>query len=291
MTESILRRIRGRFEDRQTTLVRRGSATDDRDYGSLLSAHVLSSVDKLTRGLRDTSIVLDSVDEERHVSSAVTQARLQMHLEDLLTKGIAPNRTFDLVIYPGSVVFAPPYDKEWQEGRGLAFGAKSDGNFLTMQPNPGETSGAGVGLIIQSSTLADASIMPQGGYKTSIFSVSNQSANAWSMGGLAVTIYNGGNPSPEISRIIPLWSITNIHQWFGLTLEGQIADATSVTAPGPFPYRLVDFTLRMEPNVPYLVWIWAWQTGNVPDGNGFLALSSVTMPAVTISAGPPVVIH
>jgi len=272
-------------------LASRGAADDTKDQGLFLTEHVRSSVMHVTHGLRTVSAGVDLATSGNHSTSKLVRTQLDLQLETLLAGGVVPSKLFDLVINAGSTIYAPPYDHEWNIGSGLAFGAKADGKFLTVQPKAGETSGAGVGLILQSPSLLDASIRPQGTYKASVLSVENQPPGSWSAGGLGLTIYKGTNQAPEISRIATLWSVANMAQWSGENLEGLIADATSLSPVGLwFPYRLTDFTLRMEPNIPYLVWVWTWQTDNVPENTGFLAMMSVTMPAVSLVAGPPVVI-
>ncbi len=291
MNDSVTKRLQEHLDIQQTMMLSRTTSIGSVDHESVFSEHAQRTVEKSTLGLKNSAAFIAPLKNEGLLSEKTANARRDLQLEGILAGGMHANRVMELVIPSGSTIFAPPYDKEWSIGRGLAFGAKKDGKFVSIQPLSVGTSGAGVGLIVQSPSPAIASIRPVGTYSASILSVETLPLNSWSAGGLGITIYKGTNASPEISRLVKLWAVTNFHPWLGLNLEGSLADPTSINSVGMFPFRLGDFTLTMEPEVPYLVWIWSWQTCNIPDGLGFLALMNVSVPAVSLSAGSPLQIR
>src|SRR5579871_2217430 len=214
MRDAFSKRLQEELAARRRSAVVRLPPKPERDPLAAMSAHSEKSLRHLTRGLQAASAKI-AVEKSKRDATAIRD-RLALHLESALL-GQEGATAFDLKINPGSSVYAPPYDFEWNIGVAVAFGAKSDGNFFVLQPEPGQESAAGIGILLQSPTLLDVALTPLGSYRSSIFSVEDQPANSWSTGGVAVTVYKGSDQTPEISRLITLWSAASPRQWFGLS--------------------------------------------------------------------------
>ena len=113
----------------------------------------------------------------------------------------------------------------------------------------------------------------------------------WVAGTLWIRAAIGRNQQPAAIAIGYgyLTGLFGVTRFTGDSRTGRIADAASpATGFGPIP--LAPVLLNMFPGNSYLVWVWCWQVLQVHSGAAFLAFLKMSMPFVTIDAGPPIVI-
>ncbi len=295
MHDEIKQRIQQHINAHPRGLIRRGAAPQPEDhYAALLAAHAKTALEQVLRG-RPVSKMAGGGSSDPGKPSPQVRAQLSAALDNWLLTGSlhgAPGPRFDIVVNGGSSIVAPPYDFEWAIGRGLAFGSKLDGKFLTVnQPVASGESCAGVGMILRPEVTLLASITPQGTYSASWLAVENLPPGSWTTGGLGVQVYDANTGAGVGGSIITLWTAYNMTQFTGATTQGQLATASSIAPSGPFGPPTLGITVTLEAGVPYVYWVWAWQADNAPDNAGFLAIENVTLSFVSINAGPPPVIH
>lgn len=241
---------------------------------------------------------LDDVTEESAMLASATEgvdlARGGVKLDTELRQRLAAQalggmdrrmETLRFTVPHGSRVIAPPYDTEWFEGAGFAFGAKYDGDFSVMAAD--EPSGAGIGLFLAADQPADVAITPAGTYSYTCFTGLNLPALR-SMGGLGLMVYVDDDEQPAYSREVTVWNLSGLSFLTSVSGEGQIAEAASPPI-GLGPVYLAPLIIRMSPGHRYLLWMWGWQVSH--QTQGFLGLLNVSMPFVTVEAGLPVIIH
>lgn len=235
--------------------------------------------------------------EAGHVGSAEpdfggfrTELQLKKHLTEMARIDLASSmKTLDFQLTGGSKVFGPPYDDDWSEGNGIGWWSRMDGKVRTWSKLNG-FSAAGVGCYLNApNEPAIVSIIPQGTYDFAVNSPADL-PYVRSRGGMGVTVYTDGEQQPTLSRQPVLWSISGVKTYRGPSGEGRIADAAS-PAFGLGTVPLAPVLINMVPGSRYLVWVWCWQTMQGRENDGFIATQSFHMPFLTISAGPPVIIH
>jgi hypothetical protein len=197
--------------------------------------------------------------------------------------------TRSITVSQGTWLVGPPYDAEWAAGSGLAFGATVDGSLFTISGDG--FSAAAVGFYVSSPDVLTVALTPQGDYDFSWFSV-NAAPALRSRGGMAITVYQNGNPTPIEDRRAVLWNVSGVGPWSGQHGTGRIADAAS-PAWGFGPVPIAPVYVSTAPGRRFLVWVWCWQINQLipPTGSGFLAMMRCKMPAVAVNAGPPIIIH
>ncbi|HEX4953978.1 MAG TPA: hypothetical protein VF017_11365 [Thermoanaerobaculia bacterium] len=255
------------------------------EHQALAAGHI---TDGLRRELEAIHAEQVGVGPGQTVESRWTEAQLRSHAIERLRWGRESVREhFEITIPGGSRVFGPPYDVEWQEGGGSAFGSRADGTLITVS-TPG-FSAAGVGFYLTAPEPYLAAVIPQGGYEWSWASFADL---PWlrSRGGVGIAVYVDGEPQPAVSRQAQLWSLSGVSVFSGGQGSGRIADAAS-PAFGFGPVPLAPILIHMTPGRRYLVWVWCWQVTPAEAASGFIAFLQAKMPLVTVDAGPPLVIR
>ncbi|MFC4555738.1 hypothetical protein [Georgenia faecalis] len=196
-------------------------------------------------------------------------------------------RDINFTIGTGCRLIGTPYDVEYSVGTAFGFGAKHDGEVVSISTE-GESAG-GVGFYLGSPAEVDMSITPQGTYAFSWFAAAD--APDWrSFGGLGITIYADGESDPVFTRQVRLWDVRGAGLLQGGTGKGAFASASSPVQPGTFgPIPLAPVIVRLRPGRRLLVWLWSWQISNGVDGT--LAMLSMDVPAVQLCGSPPLVIR
>lgn len=249
-------------------------------HAGLFNAHIAGELSRLTEELD-----APAMEDDRLGAYGALLRRTVLHrLEE---RGHVPVRDLHFVVGAGCRVVGTPYDLDYSVGSAFGFLAKYDGK-VTSVGTDGQSAG-GIGFYLTSQTEVDVSITPAGDYEFSWISVAD--APGWrSFGGLGITIYSDGDPQPVFSRQVRLWDIRGAHAWQGGTGSGAFADAANPGVPGGFgPIRLAPVIVRLQPGRRLLVWVWSWQVSNRAEGT--LAFLSMRVPAVSVCASPPVVIH
>jgi hypothetical protein len=213
--------------------------------------------------------------------SAELRNRLAVQTLEDLDRGM---QTLEFTIPVGSRVIAPPYDEEWSKGTGFAFGGKIDGKFTVAASD--EPSSAAIGLYLSADQSVDVAITPTGTYSFACLAPQNLPALR-SMGGLGLMVYVDNEAQPAYSREVTLWNLNGLSLATSVSGKGRIADAASPPI-GLGPVYLAPLIIRMNPGRRYLMWMWGWQVSQ--QTQGFLGLLSVSMPLVTVDAGPPVIV-
>lgn len=204
-----------------------------------------------------------------------------------------PARTFELTVREGCRIQGTPYDLDWSVGTGFGFLARFDGTVITVSSEG--FSAAALGFYLSSSQAATVAVTPSGQYEYSLLAVKD-TPGLISQGGLGVTVYyeNGTSPAPAYSRRIWLWDergdLRKGKLLGGVTGNGQIASASSAGPPGGFgPVPLAPILLTLDPDERVLLWVWNWQA--TVNHDGFVAFLTMAMPAVTVCAGPPIIVR
>ncbi len=254
--------------------------------------HEALAAEHISRGLRRElerlQADLDPNEPVTEGASRWTEAQLRSYASERLRLEMADARKhFEITVPGGSRIFGPPYDAEWQEGGGQAFGSRIDGTLITVS-TPG-FSAAGVGFYLSAPEPYLAAVTPQGNYEWNWASFADL---PWlrSRGGLGLAVYVDGEPQPAVSRQAQLWSVSGVSVFSGAQGSGRIADAAS-PAFGFGPVPLAPVLIQMVPGSRYLVWVWGWQVTTADSASGFIAFSKLKMPLVTVEAGPPLVIR
>lgn len=223
-----------------------------------------------------------------------TQRQLEKHVVErfrMAGQGIM----YDLTVPFGAQVLAPPYDRDWSEGFGLATAyARIDGK-LACGSKANSFSAAGLGFYLTTDEPVSAAITPGGSYNWFYWGTANLPFLR-SGGGLGVTIYADSGAEPYMSHIVPVWSLSGLqiryNLWETEAGNGRIADAAAPVPPGGVgTVPLAPARVDMVPGSRYLVWIWCWQTCHMEAGDPFVGILTMEMPFVTIEAGPPVDFH
>ncbi len=291
--------IKRRFEERISAVPRFGiervaiEEVDGERDTLLIAEHVTKNLDRHISEMFDDTDASEAaaqpLDAIREFGGLRTQRQLEKHVFEQISVGLnSPIRSFDYVVPSGSQVFGPPYDKEWAEGNGIAFGARIDGKVFTI-PKDNGFSAAGIGFYLTTNEPVLATITPQGTYDWN-WSAFADLPFARSRGGMGITIYTDSAPEPTLSRQQVLWSVSGMTTFSGEKGSGRIADAAS-PAFGFGTVPLAPAFVNMVPGSRYLVWVWCWQTAHLDEQDGFIAFMRFIMPFVTIDAGPPIVLH
>lgn len=295
MYDKIKRRIEQKLGETPRFSIERvaaGNLDGDRDE-SLISEHATSHLERQMSHMFDD---IDASEAAAQPSESIsefvglrTRRQMEKHLEERLYMDIvSPIKAFDYTVPSGSRVFGPPYDREWHEGNGIAFGARTDGKVFTI-PTANGFSAAGIGFYLTTDKPVLAAITPQGTYDWNWTAFENLPF-ARSRGGLGIAVYANSDPQPMISRQPQLWSVSGVTTFTGQKGNGRIADAAS-PAFGFGTVPLAPALINMSPGSCYLVWVWCWQTAQMEKDDGFIAFLSFNMPFVTIDAGPPIVVN
>lgn len=301
MYEEIKRRLEERISAVPPFSIERiaiGNTDGERDT-SLISAYVTLELDRHMSEMYDDTDASEAAVQPRDTvcefGGLRTRRQLEKHFLERLSVDISsPMKTFDFTVPTGSRVFGPPYDLDWAEGNGIAFGGRVDGKVNTIPTRNGFTA-AGIGFYLTTNEPSLAAITPQGTYEWSWLALENLPF-ARSRGGMGITIYTNAEPQPTMSRQQVLWSVSGMIStnstvpWSGQNGSGRIADAAS-PAFGLGTVPLAPALLNMVPGSRYLVWVWCWQTSQLEQDDSFIAFLGFSMPFVTINAGPPIVIR
>jgi hypothetical protein len=295
MYDEIKRHIEQRISEGQRFSIERcaiGDTDGDRDM-SLISAHVTSELDRHLSEMYDDTDVAEAAAQPREAvrefGGLLTSRQLEKHFVERLSVDItSPVKTFDFTVPSGSRIFGPPYDREWAEGNGIAFGGRADGKAITI-PKKNGFSAAGIGFYVTTNEPVLAAITPQGTYDWNWNAFENLPF-ARSRGGMGITIYTNSEPQPTLSRQPVLWSASGMTTFSGQKGSGRIADAAS-PAFGLGTVPLAPALVNLVPGSRYLVWVWCWQTSQLEEDDAFIAFLSFSMPFVSIDAGPPILIH
>lgn len=297
MYDEIKRRIEQRITAMPRFSIERMAIADadgERDT-SLFSNHVTSELDRYMSEMYDD---IDASEAAAQPRSAVrefgglrTQRQLEKHFLERLSIDIASSiKTFTVTVTGSNSVVAPPYDREWSEGLGLAFGGRVDGKAITL-PKENGFSAAGIGFYLTTNEPVAAAITPQGTYDWN-WSAFENLPFARSKGGMGITIYTDSEPQPTLSRQPVLWSASGMTAFSGQTGSGRIAEAASPAFPDMFgSVPLAPTLVNMVPGSRYLVWVWCWQTSQLEEDDAFIAFLQFSMPFVTIAASPPILIR
>ena len=295
MYNEIKSRLEKRFAAQPRVLIERVSVAHDgeRDPAALLSEHVADVLALHRRELAATSVPIDAHDGTAGAVSAFGGLHTRRQLEDHVVEHVIsslsdPPLAFDIMIPSGTSVIGTPYDRDYSQGSGLGLLARFDGKVITL-PSDSGFSGAGIGFYLTVDQLSLVSITPQGNYDWNWSAWANL-PGARSSGGLGITVYADADTIPVMSRQVILWSLSGATQFSGQKGSGAIANAASPSFGfGSVP--LAPALVTMNPGSRYLVWVWAWQTSVLPPSAPFIAFLRFVMPFVTVSAGPPIIIH
>jgi hypothetical protein len=190
------------------------------------------------------------------------------------------------IVPRGSHVLGTPYDREWQTGGGIAWGARHDGKATTFGVNGFSAAGVGFYLSTSSDVPLMASVTPEGFYNYNWSSFEDMPFLR-SSGGIGLTVYTNEEPNPSMSLKPTLWSLSGVTRFTGDKGQGRIADASSIYQ-GPFgPIRLAPILLNMTPGVRYLIWVWCWQTLQTRESSPFISFMSMEMPFVSVNLSTP----
>jgi hypothetical protein len=269
-------------------------STEDMDVShdtGRISAHISSELQRHLYEMYDDTDASEALANPRDAirfGSLLTRRQLEKHVTEHVSVGIGKTKALDFVVKNGSRIFGPPYDREWSEGNGIAFGGRLDGKAITT-PKANGFSAAGIGFYLTTNEPVLAAITPQGTYNWS-WSAFENLPFARSRGGMGIAIYTDGEPNPTMSRQPLLWSLSGMTAFSGQKDSGRIADAAS-PAFGFGTVPLAPALVHMVPGSRYLVWVWCWQTSQLESDDAFIAFLSFTMPFVTIDAGPPGSLH
>ena len=291
MYERIWEQLTERLGDRAPLRVERAliTDTDGQQDASLLTTHVRSRMDRHLNEMFDSDDAAEADAhrvEVRDFGGLRTRRQLEKHFVEKVRADLGVTRAFDYIVPSGSRVFGPPYDREWSEGNGIAFGARFDGKALTL-PKANGFSAGGIGFFLTTNEPVLAAITPQGTYDWN-WSSFGDLPFVRSRGGMGLTIYRDGQLA--YSRQAVLWSVSGATTFSGQKGSGRIADAAS-PAFGFGAVPLAPALLNMEPGSQYLVWVWCWQTATLQPNDPFIAFMSFHMPFVSIDAGPQIPLH
>ncbi len=290
MNQQILREISHRLRQSHPFSVHRPTSIETTDESSTVhfSGHVKSVLKGFASEIRSEA---SHSREELHAFGGLgTRSQFEKHaLERFSTDAGLQRLEDDITVPSGCRNFGPPYDREYNVGVAEAFGATADGSVFTLSPYDGQSAG-GIGFYLTTDEPVLASITPQGTYQWSWFNLANFLPNAWTRGGMGITIFADSDTEPTLSRQQVLWSASSLTPWSGQTAKGLIADSAS-PAFGFGTVPLAPALLNMFPGSRYLVWIWCWQLAHYAENDGFLAVLSFNMPSVTVCAGPQISIH
>jgi hypothetical protein len=216
-----------------------------------------------------------------------TEDEFQQHESQWLRSFFGGQQRFlDLTFPLGDYMLAPPYDTGWP----ALFTPHFDGK-LVMIGIDGE-SDSGVGVFLASEVPALVSVTPIGTYKYDAVSFDNYYYPPLrSRGGFGILVYEGGSATPLRVQQATLWNIAGILQFQSITGSGRIFEVNQASAVfGPIP--LVPITFNMQPGTQYQVWFWAWMINVFPQpGTAFLSAFSAEVPLISVSAGPPIILH
>ena len=210
MLDKIKRRIEQRISEGRRFSIERAATADtdvERDT-SVISAHVASELERHMSEMYDDEDALEAAAQShnsvRDFGGLRTQRQWEKHVVERLSVGIGSPMKALVTVLSGTRVFGPPYDLEWSEGAGLAFGGRIDGEAITVLKDG--FSAAGIGFYLSANEPIAASITPQGTYDWNWFAFENLPF-VRSRGGMGITIYTNLDPQPTISRQSVLWSV------------------------------------------------------------------------------------
>jgi hypothetical protein len=263
----------------------------DKSETARFSAHVSEVLKGLSKDMNgNTARKPKSRDHLEPFGGLGTQHQYERHVIDRISSNLSLDKVeFDFTVPNGCSNFGPPYDQDWGVGIAETFGSTADGNVITIAEVDGQSAG-GIAFHLTTNEPVLASITPQGTYQWSWLNLLNFLPDAWTTGGMGITIYTDSQTEPTLSRQPVLWSASAFAPLSGQTGNGLIANAAS-PAFGFGAIPLAPALLNMIPGSRYLVWVWCWQLSHHQDGDGFFAILNYTMPSVTVCAGPPIVIH
>ncbi len=295
MYEQIARRIEARLMKGPRVRVARGASEPtriDKDksvHSAYVTLQMAARMNEMYTEQDAAEAAAHSRETGRDFGGLRSQRQLENHFVERVTAELGgAMQAFDFTVPSGTTVLGPPYDVEWQVGNAIAFGAKSDGQVITL-PTPNGFSAAGIGFYLTTNEPVLAAITPQGTYKWNWFALDDLPF-ARSSGGMGIAIYTDSQPQPTMSREAVLWSLSGMTKFTGQQGSDLIANAAS-PAFGLGTVPLAPALINMLPGSRYLVWVWCWQTSQLENESAFIAFLSSSMPFVTIAAGPTIVIH
>jgi hypothetical protein len=216
-------------------------------------------------------------------------------MNEELARDIKP---FSVVVNPGDRIVSPPYDVQWGTGGGVLYSvgdqARTTGELGVVASTEG-FSACGVGIALQSTVPLAAAITPAGTYQYSQLT-SQHDNNTVNAGGVDMLAYVNGDANPVVRSDALLWNLNGTNSLFppngpigAASGSGNIADAV-VTNTVFGPIRLAPMLFDMQPGSSYVVWIWVWSNYKKGDASLFSLLLG-HLPSITVSAGPPIIIH
>jgi hypothetical protein len=293
MDQPILKQISQKLRKTHPFSVQRAAfgKQHDKSETARFSAHVSEVLKGLSKDMNGNAPRKPkSRDHLEPFGGLCTQQQYEKHVIDRISSNLSLDKVeFDFTVPNGCSNFGPPYDQDWGVGIAETFGSTADGSVITIAEVDGQSAG-GVAFHLTTNEPVLASITPQGTYQWSWFNLLNFLPDAWTTGGMGITIYTDSQTEPTLSRQPVLWSASAFAPLSGQTGNGLIANAAS-PAFGFGAIPLAPALLNMIPGSRYLVWVWCWQLSHHQDGDGFFAILNYTMPSVTVCAGPPIVIH
>jgi len=180
---------------------------------------------------------------------------------------------------------SPPYELGWSEG--IAFDGMSDGSMITMH-SQGFSAG-GLGFHLSSPERMFATMTPSGHYDFNWASFEHYPGLS-STGGLGITVYKGGSPTPMVNRRTRLWRVSSPLPFTADRGEGFMSDlhtGDGLPALGAFASSLAPISVDMEAGASYLIWIWTWQVASLPrEGMAFWAFLKCSVPTLLITTTP-----
>lgn len=199
---------------------------------------------------------------------------------------LKPPRFQPIELKSNTRIISPPYELGWSEG--IGFDGRSDGGMVTMH-SQGFSAG-GLGFHLSSRERMFATVTPFGHYDFNWASFEHYPGLS-STGGLGITVFKGGSPTPLVNRRTRLWRVSSPPAFTADRGEGFLSDlhtGDGLPAPRTFASLLVPISVDMEAGAGYLIWIWTWQVASLPrEGTAFWAFVKCNVPTVLVTTTPP----
>lgn len=238
-------------------------------------------------------------DEFAELSSEIGEVKVvpdlspdaRLHARRYAAELVGSVRRLHFSMGEGCRVVSLPYDEEWSNGSGMAFGGRFDGHVFSLG-REGQ-SAAGLGFYLSADRPLDVAITPQGTYSYNCAVLSPEVRDFISRGGVAMTVFADGHPQPVVHRQVTLWNVRGAllpdgpqgKMFQGVKGKGTLATAASPTLPWGFgPITLAPVLCTLRPGSRLLVWVWTWQLDVA--NHGVWSSISMHLPAVTVCASP-----
>lgn len=293
LKQELMRSVSENMAQRFRRRVRRPNITghDSAKDMSLMTEYAKNDLPRYLNGLRPKLELTDGPSISTHQGKHI---EIKSH-EELVAKTYkaavgAYTREFDFTLPSGRQVISPPYDTFWTIGQAESGPwALIDGEVLAYTPDGPPESAAGIGVHLTTDEPVLASITPNGTCEF-FLGMAPPLPHGRISGGLGITVWTDGDPSPTFSRQAILWDFNGLPGLFGIHGSGQIADAHSPAVGFGF-IRLAPVLLNMVPGARYLLWIWCWNIAQHQVLDGLIGYINFSLPSIAIDAGPPLAIH